>query len=106
MIAGYRDTHVVISKLKGKLSTSQELLVLPSHPVIVGAKPWEELCDGVEVVVFFFEVLVAAAATDGKAVIDVVPPVHLKGELPAGCQWLRQVHAHHGLVDGVGEFTS
>ena len=103
VVTRHRDAHVVVSELERELAAAEELLVLPSHPVVVRTEAGEELGNGIQVVVLLREMLVAASAAVLHAVVDVVPPIHLEGEFAARGQGLGQVDAHHGLVDGVGE---
>ena len=60
-----------------------------------------KLGDGVQVIVLLFKILISAASAVLHAVIDVVPPRHIKHKRASWLQRSRQVDAHHRFVDGV-----
>ena len=101
-----RDFHMVIPEIQRELTRTEELFVLPAFIVAIHHHPRVKLSNRINRIVFLFEQLITAAATDGHSVIDVVPPFHIKDKLASGLQWRGQVHPHHGLVDGVGQVVA
>ncbi len=101
MVCGYGDIHIVISEGQGKFTTSPELVVLPPFYIAVDGHPGKKLGDDIRPVPVLWEILIPGTGTVHGMVRDVVPPFDRKRNLLPAAKCLRDIHAHHGLVDGV-----
>jgi len=106
VVGGHGDFQAVIAQLQGELAAAQELLVLPALVVGIAGHARVPLGNFVDVVLVLGKVLVAAARANGDAVEDVVLPVDAEGKGPSRLQRRRQVEAHHGFDDLVGEWVA
>jgi hypothetical protein len=100
MVGGHRELDVVVAEFQREFARTEELLVLPAVDVVVGRHAREPLGD-LEQVVLVVELFVAGAAAEDLRLGDVVAPVDAEGHARARLQALRQVDAHHRLVDDV-----
>ena len=103
MVGGDGEFDIVVAELERELAAVEELLVLPAGVVGVGGEAGEPLRQEVLVGVVLREVFVAAAGADRRFVDDVEREVEGQLHRLAGLQRLREVDAHHGVVDGAAQ---
>ena len=106
MIGGNGDRHLEIAKGEGEFAAAEELFVLPALVVGVERHARIELCDRVQPIVVLREVLVTRPAAVFHPIVDRVPPIDLETDRLSGHERLRQIDAHHGLVDRVRQRLS
>ena len=103
MVGRHGNADLVVAEGQGEFAPAEELLVLPAFDLVIHRHAREVLCDGIEVVVVFLEILETGTAADLHTVVYVIPPFDLEREGPPGTERLGDVHAHHRIVDGMGQ---
>ena len=98
-----RQGHLVVAKLEGEFTGTEELFINPAGVVGVRGHAREPLRDGVDAVTVFLEVFVTRAGHDALRVIDWVGPGDLEDKVGTGLERLGQIEAEHRLHDGVRE---
>ena len=98
-----RQGYLVVAEFQRELPGAEELFVNPAGVVRVGGHARKPLCDGVDAIAVFFEVLVARAGHDALRVIDRVGPGDLEDEVRTGLEGFGQIEAQHRLHDRVWE---
>ncbi len=107
MVGRDRQRDVVVAEFQREFAVAEVLLVLPAVDVVIGRHAREPLGDFEQVVlVLFVEALVAHAAAQHAGLGDVELPFEREREARARLHRLRQVDAHHRLVDDVVQGTA
>ena len=98
--------NVVITKIHSKLPIAQKLLVLP--PLIIGIHhhPRIKLSNGINVIVLFLKIFVAASSSNRHAIIDVIAPCNIKHKRSSRLDRTLQINTHHRIVNGMAQGPS
>ena len=103
MVFRHCDVHLVVSKSKGKFRSTTELHVLPTLKIAVNSQAGKPLCNGIEIVFIFSEVLIPSPAIAGQFIRNFIIPIALENKFLSWLQGNRHFNPHHGLVNRVGQ---
>src|SRR4030095_6756816 len=101
MISRHCHLHFKVSKCQSKLSTTSELVILPTLEITIHAKTWIPLCHCKKIVTIFRKQFITTTTAFGQSICYVIIPINGENKFLSCFQYSWKFNSHHCFIDRV-----